>query len=112
MSQHPSLKSSDKNKQHRSVLKRFERIKILKDKGLWKDEDSVYRLPKVKVIKFKMKKEKAAAAEETAAAGEVAATPGLETTKTTAQVGKPTPQTKPQKESPKPQGHGGEKQSK
>ena len=37
MSQHPSLRSSDKDKQHRSVLKRYERIKILKEKGqpLW-----------------------------------------------------------------------------
>lgn len=64
MSQHPSLKSSDKNKAQRSVLKRFERVKILKDKELWKKEDSVYGLPKEKIVKFKVKKEKAAAAAE------------------------------------------------
>lgn len=64
MSQHPSLRSSDKNKAHRSVLKRYERVKSLKEKELWKDEDSVYGLPKVKIIRFKVKKEKAAAAAE------------------------------------------------
>ena len=60
MSQHPSLRSSDKDKQHRSVLKRYERIRILKDKEKWQDADSVFGLQKVKVIKFKIKKEKAA----------------------------------------------------
>ncbi|MFH0764270.1 MAG: small basic protein [Candidatus Omnitrophota bacterium] len=63
MSQHPSLSSSDKDKQHRSVLKRYEKVKILKDKEKWKDGDSVYGLPKVKIVRFKIKKEKAAAAE-------------------------------------------------
>jgi len=71
MSQHPSLRSSDKDKQHRSVLKRHERIKILKDKEKWEEKDSVFGLPKVKVIKFKIKKEKAVAAE--GAEGAVAA---------------------------------------
>jgi small basic protein (TIGR04137 family) len=64
MSQHPSLRSGDKNKAHRSVLKRYERIKTLKEKELWKQEDSVYGLPKVKILRFKIKKEKAAAAAE------------------------------------------------
>jgi len=64
MSQHPSLRSSEKNKQHRSVLKRFERIKSLKEKEKWTEEDSVYGLPKVKILRFKIKKEKAAAAAE------------------------------------------------
>lgn len=63
MSQHPSLRSSAKDKKHRSVLKRYERIGILKEKELWKKEESVFGLPKVKVIKFKIKKEKAVAAE-------------------------------------------------
>ncbi len=68
MAQHPSLRSSSKSKQHRSVLKRFEKIEVLKKKGLWKeDEDSVFGLPKVKVVRFKVKKEKA---EETAQATE------------------------------------------
>lgn len=66
MSQHPSLRSSAKDKKHRSVLKRYERIGILKEKELWKKEESVFGLPKVKVMKFKIKKEKAVAAEATA----------------------------------------------
>ncbi len=73
MSQHPSLRSSGKDKKHRSVLKRYERVKILKDKDKWKTEESVYGLPKVKIVKFKVKKEKAAAAAEGA---EGAAAPG------------------------------------
>ena len=64
MSQHPSLRSSDKGRQHRSVLKRFEKLRILKDKEKWDEKDSVFGLAKVKVIKFKIKKEKAAAAED------------------------------------------------
>ena len=64
MSQHPSLRSSDKDKKQRSVLKRYERIKTLQDKEKWDEEkDSVFGLPKVKVTRFKIKKEKAAAAE-------------------------------------------------
>lgn len=63
MSQHPSLRGFDKNKKHRSVLKRYERISLLKEKEKWSEEDSVFGLPKVKIIKFKVKKEKAVAAE-------------------------------------------------
>ena len=74
MSQHPSLRISDKDKKQRSVLKRHERIKTLKEKEKWEDEDSVYGLPKVKVTRFKIKKEKAAAAAEGAEGA--AAAPG------------------------------------
>ncbi len=63
MSQHPSLKSSGKDKAHRSVLKRYERVKLLKEKDKWADDESVYGLPKVKIVKYKIKKEKAAVAE-------------------------------------------------
>ncbi len=63
MSQHPSLRSSGKDKAHRSVLKRYERVKLLKEKEKWTDEESVYGLPKVKIVKYKVKKEKAAVAE-------------------------------------------------
>lgn len=76
MSQHPSLRSSDKDKAHRSVLKRYERIRILKDKERWKVENSVFGLPKVKVVKFKIKKEKAAPAEAAVAEGAAPAAPG------------------------------------
>ena len=78
MSQHPSLRSSEKDKQHRSVLKRYERIRILKEKEKWKDGDSVFGLQKVKVLRFKIKKEKVA--KETAEGAEVAAAPGLAAT--------------------------------
>jgi len=74
MSQHPSLRVSDKDKKQRSVLKRYERIKTLKEKEKWDEEDSVYGLPKVKITRFKVKKEKAAAAET--AEGEAAAPGG------------------------------------
>ena len=77
MSQHPSLRISDKDKKHRSVLKRHERIKQLKEKEKWEEEDSVYGLPKVKVTRFKIKKEKAVAAVEGAEG--VAAAPGAAT---------------------------------
>lgn len=70
MAQHPSLKISSKAKQHKSVLKRVERIKFLEKLGKWKEGDSVFGLPKVKSIRIKLKKEKPAAApaEEVAAA--------------------------------------------
>ena len=61
MSQHPSLRSSDNDNKNRSVLKRYERISLLRDKEKWKEDDSVFGLPKVKIVKFKVKKEKAVA---------------------------------------------------
>jgi len=72
MSQHPSLRSSEIDKKHRSVLKRYERVKSLKEKEKWKDEDSVYGLPKVKILRFKIKKEKAAVAAVEGAEGAAA----------------------------------------
>ncbi len=47
MSQHPSLKTGGKIKQKRNVLKRFERIDILKSKNAI-DEKKVLGLPKTK----------------------------------------------------------------
>lgn len=47
MSQHPSLKSGGGAiGAKRSVLKRFERVKLLKKRGLWKDGQSALNLPK------------------------------------------------------------------
>jgi len=60
MSIHPSLRPS-KGKGHRSVFKRFERIKMLAEKDKWKEGESVFGLPKVKSIKIKVKKEKSEA---------------------------------------------------
>lgn len=71
MSIHSSLRSSAKGKKHRSVLKRYERLKVLKDKSLWSEDNSVLGLPKVKMQRVKVKKEKAASG-ETAPAGAAA----------------------------------------
>jgi small basic protein (TIGR04137 family) len=47
MSQHPSLKSGGGAVgAKRSVLKRFERVKLLKKRGLWKEGQSALNLPK------------------------------------------------------------------
>ncbi len=67
MSIHPSLHAADKSKKQRSVLKRAERIRIMAEKEQWKEGDDVYRLPKIKTIRIKIKKEKAEKAETTAA---------------------------------------------
>ena len=74
MSIHPSLRPA-KGKGHRSVFKRFERVKMLLDKDKWREGASVFGLPKVKSIKIKIKKEKTEkpAAEVAAAGGEAAA---------------------------------------
>lgn len=71
MSQHPSLLGSQKGKRHRSVLKRYEKLKHLIEKDKWTEESSIYSLPKVKSVKFKVKKEKTAATTE----GQAAVTP-------------------------------------
>jgi len=74
MSQHPSLRSATKNKQHRSVLKRFERIKTLSEKEEWTSEDAIFGLPKVKTLKLKSSKIKEVKTPEELAATEAAAT--------------------------------------
>lgn len=48
MSQHASLKSANKIQARRNVLKRFERVEILKKQGRWKDGQRVFGLPKTK----------------------------------------------------------------
>ncbi len=48
MSQHPSLKASGGLGAKRNVLKRFERVELLKKRGLWKDGDRVIGLRKTK----------------------------------------------------------------
>jgi small basic protein (TIGR04137 family) len=73
MSIHSSLRSAGKGRKHRSVLKRHERLKVLKDKGLWSDEKSVLGIPKVKMQKLKVRKEKAVA--EAGGTGAVAGKP-------------------------------------
>lgn len=48
MSLHSSLKAGSTIAAKRNVLKRYERIDILKEKGKWKDGDRAYGLPKTK----------------------------------------------------------------
>jgi len=46
MSQHASLKKSSDVGSKRSVLKRFERVKLLKKRGEWEEGRSPLGLPK------------------------------------------------------------------
>lgn len=48
MSLHASLKAANKITTRRNVLKRFERVEILKKRGKWKDGDRGHGLPKTK----------------------------------------------------------------
>ena len=48
MSQHPSLKGKGAIQAKRSVLKRFERVDLLKKRGQFKDGQRVIGLPKTK----------------------------------------------------------------
>jgi len=48
MSQHPSLKGSSSIVTKRSVLKRFERVDLLKKRSQWKAGQKVIGLPKTK----------------------------------------------------------------
>ena len=76
MSIHSSFKTADTMKRHRSVLSRLERIKFLSQKGtLSLEESSFLGLPKVKHLKIRIKKEKAAAAPGTAEVAAGATTP-------------------------------------
>ena len=48
MSQHRSLKGAATIAAKRNVLKRFERVEVLKKRGQWKDGDKVLALRKTK----------------------------------------------------------------
>jgi len=48
MSQHRSLKGASTIAAKRNVLKRFERVELLKKRGQWKDGQKVVGLPKTK----------------------------------------------------------------
>jgi small basic protein (TIGR04137 family) len=48
MSQHPSLKGKGAIKAKRSVLKRFERVELMKKRGQFKEGQRVIGLPKTK----------------------------------------------------------------
>ena len=72
---HPSLKTSDKVKKARSVMKRSERIRSMIEKGEWKEGDDVYGLPKIKTVRIKVKKEKVEKVADATAGAEGAAAP-------------------------------------
>ncbi len=58
MSVHPSFKSG-KGKQQKSVLKRLARLLLLQKEEKWEEgKNSIFGLPKVKVMKLKFKKDK------------------------------------------------------
>lgn len=69
MSIHSSLRSSEKDKKQRSVLKRTERLRTMMDKEKWKEGDPVFGLPKIKTVRIRIKKEKAEKTETAAVAG-------------------------------------------
>lgn len=48
MSQHSSLKAANRIATRRNVLKRFERVDLLKKRGKWKDGDRGLGLPKTR----------------------------------------------------------------
>jgi len=48
MSMHSSLKSANKIRKRRNVLKRFERIDLLQRRGQWKEGAPASGLPKTK----------------------------------------------------------------
>lgn len=50
MSKHPSYGKAVKAGKKRNVLKRFERVQLMKERDQWKDRSSVYNLPKTKVV--------------------------------------------------------------
>lgn len=69
MTQHSSLKGTAVGVRHRNVLKRHERIQVLQSEEKWGNRASVYKLPKMKLIKIKMKKTKAKQEGESPAEG-------------------------------------------
>lgn len=48
MSQHSSFKAAGRIRVRRNVLKRFERVELLKARGKWKEGDRGFGLPKTK----------------------------------------------------------------
>jgi len=103
MSLDRSLKSKASLSRHRNVLTRAERIKVLADEEKWKDDKSIFGLPKVPhrkaAVGGKVKKE--------AAAGDAAAAPGAAPAAAGAADAKKADAKKP--EAKKPEAKGGKK---
>ena len=49
MSVHTSLKLKNSLERQRNVLTRAERIELMKERGLWKGDQSIYGIPKTRV---------------------------------------------------------------
>ncbi len=56
MSIHRSLKPKGRLTRHRSVLSRTEQLEVLEKEERWKEGESVFGLPKVRVFQTKRKK--------------------------------------------------------
>ena len=56
MSVHKSLKLKDTHQRSRNVLTRVERIAVMKERGKWKEGQSIYGLPKTRVSLLPKKK--------------------------------------------------------
>lgn len=103
MSLHRSLKSADTMKRHRSVLSRLERVQILEEKGFLRLEDSsILGLPKVKHLKMRIRKEKAAAATAEGAAAGAAPAAGAAASAPAESANPKAGSSKPKAESAKP----------
>lgn len=50
--------------EQRTVLKRYEKVKVLHEKERWKEDTSIFHLPKVKTVRLKIKKAPAQAPKE------------------------------------------------
>jgi small basic protein (TIGR04137 family) len=48
MSQHRSLRGSSSIKAKRNVLKRFERVDLMKKRGVWKEGMRLFNIPKTR----------------------------------------------------------------
>ena len=59
-----SLKVSASLVRTRSVLTRAERLEKLKEQERWTEDESVFGLPKVRVVKLQLKKKKKAKKED------------------------------------------------
>jgi len=80
------------------VLKRYERVRGLKEKEKWKEGDSVFGLLKLKILKFKLKKEKAAPAAAEGVEGAEAVTAAGQEAQAQPQAGAKSPQGAPAKQ--------------
>ncbi len=58
MSMHKSLKIYPFKNRRRSVRKRYERLRSLRLQNKWKLGQSIFALPKEKILKTKIKKDK------------------------------------------------------